>query len=119
MYTLLETIRIRLDEYDVDADSDMVVFPPNKKLEVKLGALIEKAKRDIINYRHYPDSYTEEMIADDLESKYYNTVIDLVVYDYSKEGGEYESVHNENGVNRTFVKRESILGTVVPFCRVY
>lgn len=119
-YTIAQQIRIRLDEYTVDVvgGQNIVTFPSNPKLEVKIDDLIEKAKQDIRNYRHYPDYYTEQQIEDDLTGKYHNTLIDLVLFDFSVEGADYETSHNENGVNRTFVKRESILGKVVPFVNV-
>ncbi len=119
-YTTIEQVRIRLDEYSVTvvSNENVVSFPSNPKLEVKIDELIKKAKQDIRNYRHYPEYYTDEQIEEDLESKYHNTLIDLVLFDYSVEGADYETAHSENGINRTFVKRESILGKVVPFCNV-
>lgn len=119
-YTLIQQIRIRLDEYAVieTNGSNEISFPPNPKLEVKIGELIEKAKQDIRHYRHYPTHYKDAQIENDIEGNYHNLVIDLVLYDLSVEGAEYQSAHSENGVNRTFVKRESILGKVVPFCNV-
>lgn len=118
MYTLLEQIRIQLDKYDVDSETNDVVFPQDRKLEIKLENLISKAKNDVIAYRHYPSSYDDEMIAKDIEERYSNIVLDLVMYDYSTDGANFETNHAENGINRTFVKRESILGKVIPFCNV-
>lgn len=119
-YTTLEQIRIRLDEYAVSVvnDENVVSFPSNPKLDVKLSELITKAKQDIRAYRHYPESYTEEDIEDDIESKYHQTIIDLVLYDYLLEGAEYQTQHVENSTNRSFVKKESILARVLPFCNV-
>lgn len=118
-YTTLEQIKIRLDEYDIsDAVGEQTLVFHTGKIDYKLNEMIEKAKQDIIGYRHYPSSYTAEKIAEDVESKYHNLLIDLVLYDYSVDGANYETNHSENGVNRTFATRESILGKVIPFCNV-
>lgn len=118
-YSTLEELKIRLNEYDVvtpQGGEQTVVFHTGK-IDFDLNVLIEKAKRDIIGYRHYPARYTEEMIDADLE-KWHNILIDLVIYDYSVDGANFETNHTENGVNRSFVKRENILAKVIPFCNV-
>ena len=65
-YSLLEKIKIRLDEYDVITPAgggETLVFHTGK-IDYKLNNLIDKARKDIIGYRHYPQRYTEEMIDD-------------------------------------------------------
>ena len=119
-YTTLQEIRIRLNAYDVVDDA--VVFPSDteaKKLDVKIEELIKKAKQDIRAYRRYPSDYTDERIDDDIEKKYHQIVIELVLYDLSIEGADFQTQHVENSTNRSFVKRESILGKVIPFCNIY
>lgn len=118
-YSLLEKIKIRLDEYDVvipEGGEETLVFHTGK-IDYKLNNLIDKARKDIIGYRHFPQRYTEEMIENDL-GNWENILIDLVVYDFATDGADFETNHSENGINRTWVKRESILGKVVPFCNV-
>lgn len=118
-YTTLEEIKIRLDEFDVsESEGEQRLVFHTGKIDFKLNTLIDKAKQDIRGYRHYPSSYTDEMIESDIETKYHNILIELVLYDYSIEGADFQSTHNENGTNRTFVKRESILGKIIPFCNV-
>lgn len=119
-YTTLEQIKIRLDMYSVitEQGQSVISFDVNPKADFKIEQLIEKAKSDIKDYRNYPSTYTEEKISEDIEQNYKNILIDLVLYDWSIEGMDYESNHSENGVNRTFVKRETILGKVTPFCKI-
>ena len=120
-YTILEEIRIRIDEYDANIVEGVrvVTFPENAKLDVKIEELIDKAKQDIKAYRHYPDSYTNEMIEQDILTKYKQVLIDLVLYDWAIEGADFQTQHSENAVNRSFVKKETILGRIIPFCKVY
>jgi hypothetical protein len=119
-YSTLEQIRIRLDEYEVteNGGEETITFPKNLKLDTKLNELILKAKQDIKHHRHYPDGYTEEQIENDIENKYHSMVIDLVLYDYATDGMEFETNHSETGVNRTIVKKETLLGKIIPFCKV-
>lgn len=118
-YSLVEELKIRLDKYSVQTvDGVQVVTFESGKIDIDLGVLIEKAKKDIIAYRHYPARYTAEKIEEDITENYTNILMDLVLYDYSISGADYQVNHAENGVNRTFVKRESILAKVIPFCNV-
>lgn len=116
-YTTLEQVKIRLRYYELvtnENNETSLVFNHNEENFI-LDELIVKAKQDIIAYRHYPSDWTQEQIDEDIEMKYHSLMIDLVLFDYSIEGMDYETNHSENGVNRTFVKRETILGKVVPF----
>lgn len=122
-YTLLERVKIRLRQFDIVETTDSeghateeIVFN-HKEDNPFLLELIDKATEDVIAFRNYPDSYTEEMITEDVEN-HSNIIIEVVLYDYNAEGIEGSKQHGENGVNQTFVARESILGKVVPFVKV-
>ena len=121
-YTTLQEIRIRIDEYDATINEQtgeqVVTFPSKPKLDVKIEQMIDKAKQDIKGYRHYPTSYTPEMIEEDIENNYHQTLLDLVLYDISVEGADYQTQHVENGTNRSYVKKETILGKIIPFCNI-
>lgn len=119
-FSILEQIKIRLRQFetvvDANGDTQLDFTEPNENFVIL--NLVDKAKQDIRMYRHYPASYTEEDIEKDIAENYSNILVELVLFDYATEGAEFETTHNENGVNRTFVKRESILGKVIPFCNV-
>lgn len=118
-YSLLEQVKIRLRQYTVQTTSQgsSIVFTQPEENYV-LEELIANAKNDVRNCRHYPTTYSENKINDDIEKNLSNIVIELVIYDYSTEGMEFESNHSENGVNRTFIKRDNILGKIIPFCNI-
>ena len=118
-YTLVEKIKIRLRQYKVEngLSGNEIVFTDLDK-NVLIEELIEKAKLDIAKNRNYPDSYTEEMRNEDIEKNYLGMLIDLVLFDYYADGMDYETNHSENGVNRTMIKRESIVGDVTPFAQI-
>ena len=79
--------------------------------------LIEQAKKDVIAKRCYPDSYTQEMIEEDMNS-YDGVIVNLVVYDYSQAGENYMSSFSENGVSRNWRKRSELFVGVYPFAKV-
>jgi len=83
-------------------------------LEVK----VKNAIREVRSKRSYPSSYTEEMIAADLENLY-STISRLAVVDYNQVGAQGENSHREDDVQRDWESRESILGNIVAFVKVF
>lgn len=122
-YTIMEQIRIQLDEYEVEIDVETnqthVVFPSKPKLEIEIQNLIDKAKSEVRDYRRYPSDWSDEQIEADINNNYSHSVVDLVLYDYYTKGADYETSHNENGVSRSFINRDKILGKIIPFCNIF
>ena len=119
-YSILERVKIRLRQFNIEnegQETEHIVFthPEDNPF---LEELIEKARKDVIMARNYPDSYSEERIETDITENYSNVIIEIVLYDYNAEGIEGETNHSENGVNQTFIKRDYILGKVTPFVKV-
>lgn len=110
------------DDIEVNEDGENVlkgqkmVFD-NVEENPILEQLISESKRDVIAYRQYPVSYNEEKIEKDLEN-YENVIIKLVLYDYNKEGAEFEVSNTQGGNQRTFVTRQSILNEVFPLISI-
>lgn len=118
-YTLVEQIKIRLRMFHTEVIDDETVLVFDKPEEdFIIQQLIEKAKEDIRSYRNYPEDYEEDVIEKDIMEKHLSVIIDLVLYDYSTEGADYETTHSENGVNRTYISRDKIMGRVIPFVKV-
>lgn len=114
-YTFLEKIKIRLGQYSMSGNR--MIFE-NPEENPKLEMLIEDAISSIRKVRNYPHSWSEEQIQEDLKS-YEDVVIKLVVYDYNKEGMEFENAHTESGVTRQFSSRARVMGDVVPFVDMF
>lgn len=75
-----------------------------------LIAKLNTAIRAIKSARNYPERYTPQMIADDLDN-YYANIFDLTIYEYNQAGAEGEISHNENGTSRSYKsRRECFLG---------
>lgn len=122
-YTTLEQVKIRLQQFhietvtnDDETTSDVVVFD-NKEDNPLIKQLIKQATEDVKAVRCYPNSYTDEMIADDLK-QFENVIVNLAVYDHSQAGEAFMSSFGENGVSRTWREREKLFVGVFPFAKV-
>ena len=122
-YTALEQVKIRIKQFhietvtnDDETTSDVVVFD-NKEDNPIIEQLIKQATEDVKAKRCYPDSYTDEMITEDLK-KFESVIVNLVVYDHSQAGEAFMASYNENGVNRTWRDRDSLFVGVFPFAKV-
>ena len=119
-YTTLEQVKIRLKQFHIDSKSDSespkVVFDHLEENPL-LEQLISQAEADIRAKRMYPESYTEEKIAADME-KFQSVAVNLVVYDSSQAGENFMASYSENGVSRTWRDREELFVGVFPFAKV-
>lgn len=122
-YTTLEQVKIRLGQFHIETvtnddktTSDVVIFD-NKEDNPLIEQLINQATEDVKAKRNYPDSYTDEMIAEDLK-KHQSVIVNLAVYDHSQAGEAFMASYNENGVNRTWKDRDKLFVGVFPFVDV-
>lgn len=122
-YTILAQVKIRLKQFHIetvtnedDTTKDVVVFD-NKEDDLLIEQLIKQATEDVKARRNYPDSYTEEMITEDLK-KFEGVIVNLAVYDHSQAGEEFMASFGENGVSRTWKDRDSLFVGVFPFVKM-
>ena len=114
-FTLTQQVKLRLKQYHMD-NNEIVFDYPDEDPQIEM--LISNALESIRQVRHYPDDWDEDKIKDDLKN-YRNTVINLVIYDYNKEGMDYENSHTESGVSRQFQSRQRLMADVMPFVHIY
>lgn len=121
-YTTLEQVKIRLKQFHIETienddgtTSDVVAFD-NKEDDPIIEQLIKQATEDVKARRNYPDSYTDEMITEDLK-KFDSVIVNLAVYDHSQAGEAFMASYGENGVSRTWKDRDSLFAGVFPFAK--
>ena len=114
-YTLLEQLKIRLKKYSYDETTGVTTFDNSEDL--LLQQFIDEAVSDVITYRHYPPNWEQEDIENDLK-RFNHIVLKLAMFDYNKQGAEFELQNSENGDTRHFVTRQSILNDITPFVTV-
>lgn len=78
---------------------------------------VKNALREVKSARNYPDTYTEEKIASDME-KYYSQARAIALYDYNKIGSDFEESHSENGISYSYSDRDKLFAGIIPLARV-
>lgn len=121
-YTVLEQVKIRLKQFHTETveneglTSSTVMFD-QKEDNPLLEQLINQATEDIKNKRRYPKDYTKEEIEEDLK-KYESVLVNVVVYDRMKLGGDFQQSDSENGKSRTWVDRNTLFKEIYPIARI-
>ena len=104
-----------------DSNADIAIILARTGLKEEDTEIVEAAYRaayDRVLARCYPfdENRTE------VPARYESTVIEIAVYLLNKQGAEGETVHNENGINRTYESAyvpESMLAVVTPRGKVF
>lgn len=84
-------------EMSGDADFDAAILAVKVK-----GAIREMRMR-----ANYPRKWTEDKVARELEMNY-AMLCNVARYDYNQRGAEGQKIHNENGINRTWLERDEL-----------
>ena len=121
-YTVLEQVKIRLKQFHMetvenDGFTSSTVMFDRKEDNPLLEQLINQATEDIKNKRRYPKDYTKEEIEEDL-NKYESVLVNVVVYDRMKLGGDFQQSDSENGKSRTWVDRNTLFKEIYPIARI-
>lgn len=121
-YTVLEQVKIRLKQFHMetvenDGFASSTVMFDRKEDNPLLEQLINQATEDIKNKRKYPKDYTKEEIEEDLK-KYESVLVNVVVYDRMKLGGDFQQSDSENGKSRTWVDRNTLFKEIYPIARI-
>lgn len=87
-----------------------------------LAVLLDDAKNAILSRRFpfgdYPVNASGETV---IEDRYVDLQYRIAVDLYNKQGAEGQTVHKENGIDRTFESSwisEQLLSEVIPYCGV-
>lgn len=113
--TILEQVKTRLRQFHIEnpeTEDEQIVFDKPEENPI-LEQLISQATQDVIKCRNYPKNYSEEKKTNDLK-EYEGVIVNLVVYDYNKEGGEFQTSSSENGTSRNWIAREKLMADVTP-----
>ncbi len=84
--------------------------------EDALAAKTRNAYREVKMARHYPSTYSTEMIDSDME-QFFAVIRDIALFDYNQIGKDFEQSHTENSVTRSYTSRLSLFANVIPIAR--
>lgn len=88
-----------------------------KKSDINiLSSKVKNAVREIRRDRNYPTTFTDEMIALDLEI-YYSNIRELALYDFNQFGAEGQTSHSENNISRSWKNRSECKTGIVAIGR--
>lgn len=106
-----EIITVVCDELKIELAKDATFD------EELLLAKVKAAAREVKSIRNYPKTYSDEMIARDME-KYISNIRKIALYDYNQIGIEFQTSSSENSESRSFVNRNSLFYGIIPLSRV-
>ena len=92
----------------------LIDVAPKESDEPILLNKVNQAYREVYQKRHYPHNVDGAFATVDME-RFFSNIYNLALYDYNMRGAEGQSRIAENGEERTFIKRESLLIGVIPF----
>lgn len=82
-----------------------------------LAIKVENVITEVINTRRYPSSYSDEAILADV-LRFYSNIRNISIYDYNQIGVEFERVHYENTVHRSWEGRGDLFKGIIPIAKV-
>ena len=104
-----------LEEIKQDVYNDLVLELKNDESfrADLLESKVKNALREVKSARKYPKTFTEELIAEDME-RYVSNVYKLALYDYNRSGVEETSSFSGNGESRAYIEREKLFSGIIP-----
>ena len=82
-----------------------------------LALKVNNAYREVKAARHYPKTYSETSIKEDMND-YYSNVKNIALYDYTKIGAEGQTSYSADGEKIDYIAREKLFAGVIPIARV-
>lgn len=83
-----------------------------------LSEKVNNAVNEVIRARRYSRAgYTQEQIELDL-SEYISNIRDISLYDYNQVGMDFQTSHQENGTQRTFMNRRYLFNGIIPLTQM-
>ena len=81
---------------------------------------VNDAYRKVRSRKCYENtSYTDKQIEKDLYDRHFQDVKDIALYNYGKDGAEFQLSHSENGISRTWRTEDEILGNITAFVKIF
>lgn len=104
----------------IEEMTELVKAMSGESSDSVVSAYLKMAGQAIIN-KAFPFATIEELPKLPVPTRYQNLQCEIAVYLLNKRGAEGQTVHNENGINRSYENGgipNSYLKQVVPFCSV-
>lgn len=84
-------------------------------LEEKVNNAVNEVK---MQRRYKSLHYTEDMIEADIVN-FISNIRNIALYDYNQSGMDFQTNHQENGTNRSWMSRSRLLAGVIPLTKMF
>lgn len=85
-----------------------------------LKVKVNDAYRKVKSRKCYENtSYSEKQIEKDLYNRHFQDIKDIALYNYGKDGADFQISHSENGVSRSWITEDEVLGNISAFVKVF
>ncbi len=85
-----------------------------------LKVKVNDAYRKVKSRKCYENtSYSEKQIEKDLYDRHFQDIKDIALYNYGKDGADFQISHSENGVSRSWITEDEVLGNISAFVKVF
>ena len=75
---------------------------------------VSNAINEVVLARRYRKAkYSDEQIEADI-ANYISNIRDISLYDYNQSGQDFQSNHQENGINRSYMSRHRLFYGIIP-----
>ena len=112
------TIQDMLDEIMENLKNEILadVAQADVYSENLLRSKVNGAYREVMQARHYPKSFTEAQIEEDMQ-RYYSVIESVARYDYNAAGSEGLSSYSADGNSIHYKDRDKLFYGVYPIAR--
>lgn len=100
-----------VDSLTVELESD-----PDFSEEILEGKVDNAINEVKLARRYAMAGYSDEKIESDIVN-YISNIRDISLYDYNQVGMDFQSNHQENGTNRSFMSRYRLFYGIIPLAR--
>lgn len=102
---IVDSLTIELED-DPDFNEDILIEK------------VDNAVNEVMLMRRYARArYSESQIESDIVS-FRSNIRDISLYDYNQSGNDFQSNHQENGINRSYMSRHRLFNGITPIAKV-
>lgn len=112
------TISEMLEEIVENLKSEIAADEPQADLlsDNLLRSKVKGAYREVVRARHYPKTYSDAQIEEDMLN-FYSNIVEIARYDYNTVGSEGLSSYSADGTSLHYKDRDKLFYGVYPIAR--
>ena len=119
---IVKDVKVRLRQYHMEDVTDSTGMTKNVMVldhpedNPILEQLVRQEYRFIVEWMHFP--YSDDVISDEMYGKFRTLWINCVLYEFVKEGAEFQTSHTELGITRNWKDKSDVFRGYVPYTTI-